>query len=428
MLKKIKINQLKIGMYVKDVDKGWLDIPFFKHKIETEPQIEKLKKYYVESLIIDTNKGKDIGEEAEDAEDDKLYEDKDAGIVVTDVSYKELETIIFKPIESEESKEEVALQAEFPVAQETYVSAIQVTHSLLDNVRSGKNIDEEQVKATVSSMINTVMRNHHALFSVSKIRKYDEYTFTHCVNVATLSIVFARALGYSKAKLMKLGEGALLHDVGKMRIPPSILNKPSKLTDEEFATMKKHVELGMDYLEHQIPPDEDIFSFVAEHHENVDGSGYPKGKNGNEISEFGMIAAIADVYDALTSERVYHTAMPPSKALAIIYNSAGNKFNRALTEQFIACLGIFPIGSFVKLNTGELAVVVSVNPMNLVRPKIKIFTDAQKNMLREPYEVDLSIKNSQNVYPYHIERVINPQKENLGITSEEIVLLGSVAA
>jgi HD-GYP domain-containing protein (c-di-GMP phosphodiesterase class II) len=212
----------------------------------------------------------------------------------------------------------------------------------------------------------------------------------------------------ARNELQLFGESVLLHDVGKMLVPPEILNKPGKLTPEEFEIMKLHVDRGVDVLQGTFPDRPELAVVAAEHHERYDGSGYPKGLRGSEISQWGQVSAVADVYDALTSERCYKSAMPTVKAVSLIYRLRGGDFNPHCVDKFIECVGIYPIGTLVRLNTREIGVVTSVRHEDLLRPCVKVLFRGNSR-LRRPTEVDLTEVSDSGEHIRRVEDILNPE-------------------
>ena len=233
------------------------------------------------------------------------------------------------------------------------------------------------------------MANANAMFWLSRIKHEDAYTAEHCLRVGILAIAFARFLGLPKSDMETLGLCGLLHDIGKMKIPGEILNKPGALTSEEMAVMKRHTSYGYDLLSahHQLEPI--IRDAALSHHERLDGRGYPNGVPEWKISRFARIIAIVDAYDAITSDRCYQDGRSPAKALRILYRERFGHFDAELTEAFIRMVGIYPPGSLVELNSGEVAIVLSTNPQQKLRPKVELILDSEKQPC-EPTIIDLT--------------------------------------
>jgi len=239
-----------------------------------------------------------------------------------------------------------------------------------------------------------VLRNRDALTSLGKLRCRDEYTYTHCVNVSVLAMAFGDYLGLPQGELMGLGQAGLLHDLGKARIAESILNKPGRLTDEEFEAIRKHPLEGYFLVkEHQLGVK--LIRGMLEHHEKYDGRGYPRGLSGEQIHPYARIIALADVFDALTSQRAYKKAMTTNQAMTLMFGMRGKDFFPSLVDSFIKSLGIYPVGSMVRLNTGEIGFVTISNPEQPLFPTVKICFDASFRS-RMTVEADLSVAGPSN--------------------------------
>lgn len=293
--------------------------------------------------------------------------------------------------ELEEPPVETPFAEEIRCAQKVKEEAADVVRDFMEDARTGKGMETGKAKEVVGNMIESVFRNQDALLSLARLKNYDNYTFGHCVNVSILSLALGRYLGLSKSELYLLGTGALLHDTGKMLVPDKILNKPAKLTLDEFEEIKKHVTYSMELLSESGNIDKRSVNIAYQHHEKFNGSGYPLSLAGEKIDFFGRMVAIVDVYDAITSQRVYE---PNNKmanvAMKMIFNVKGQHFDPDIVDPFVKCLGIYPVGSFVALNTGETALVKSVNRKDLLKPTVLVIYDIYKLKLKGPYEINLS--------------------------------------
>jgi putative nucleotidyltransferase with HDIG domain len=285
----------------------------------------------------------------------------------------------------------------------------------VNDVRKGTDIDYRKATPLVENFIESVFRNENAAVTLFKLRGFDEYTYTHSINVSLLAVLLGKHLGLDKPTLLKLGLAGMFHDVGKARIPEAILNKPGKLTEAEFQIMKGHPLEGYKIMMHQPDLDPEILRAVVEHHERVDGTGYPRALSGDAIGRFSRIVAVVDVYDALTSRRVYKDAMAPAKALGMMYQWRDKDFTPHAIESFIRCIGVFPVGSFVKLSGGEYGIVASVNPQRPTKPEVKVVLDA-KMRPQIPRTLDLwSLEGSAQAQD--ITQVLNPADHKLDLES-----------
>ena len=419
-LKKIKIEELTVGMFIVNMDRSWFKHPFLTAKklITSEKQIEKLREYGVQEVYIDPERGQDVvaSETAELSPDPPVQaivgvEEKvvrqtaaqtpvlPAQAIVGVEEEKVLRQELLAPapktgpdLPSDTPKARIILSKEIEIARAVQREAQIVIRDIMQDVRLGKNIESDRVKRVVNNMIDSIFANQAALASLTRIKDYDEYTFVHSINVCILCLTLGRHLNFSREELEQMGIGALLHDVGKMRIPPHILNKPGKLTEEEFNEVKKHPLYTLEVLEksHGIP---DSSKQVAlQHHERYNGRGYPRGLRGEEIGRFGQIAAIIDVYDAITANRVYKKAIPLHEGIRIIYQGIKEDFSQLLVEHFIQCVGIYPAGTLVLLDSEEIGIVCAVNPEKLLRPNVMLIHRDSKTRYPQPFIVDLMDK------------------------------------
>ncbi len=376
MIKKIKIEQLKPGVFVHDFNSGWLHHPFLHNQltIRTEREIEKIIKYGIREVYIDTMNGIDVDDAPTKQEVDREIEAK-------------LRLTAASP---SDGKYRVPLKKEIRRARALAAEATSIVHCLMDEAKLGKRIDMGEVERIVDRMTASVLNNKDALVSLLRIKDKDEYTYTHCVAVSALCISFSERLGYDPKQIKAVGIGGLLHDIGKVKIPNEILKKPGPLTEREFEIMKKHVYHGHCMLQDATRIEQGSVCVTTHHHERLDGTGYPAGLKGDEISSFGQLAAIVDIYDALTSERCYKHSMPPTEALKKIFEWSSAYLNRDLAEQFIAHLGIYPIGAVVRLESGVIGVVVDRGENGLLYPTVRAVFDTKANKRVDPFDINLS--------------------------------------
>jgi len=241
----------------------------------------------------------------------------------------------------------------------------------------------------IDSLAQAVTQNRHALMALTALKEYDNYTFTHMVNVSILTMAQARGLGIEGPLLREFGMAALMHDIGKVKTPAEILNKPDKLTDEEFAIMKRHVIDGAEILRStaDIPPLAPVVAF--EHHLRLDGTGYPHGVSRPSLNLATMLCGIADVYDAMRSQRKYQQSFPSERILTVLQRNDGSQFDQHLIRRFVQLLGIYPVGNLVRLNTDEVAVVLRVHAPDPYRPKVRILFSSDGSRMDLPLDVNL---------------------------------------
>ncbi len=263
-------------------------------------------------------------------------------------------------------------------------------HDVLASVRLGRTLDSEQIASAVCAMAESVLRNPDALLLLSQLRAKGEYNESHALDVSIYMITFGRFLQLDPAQIEFLGYLGLLQDVGKLRLPKHLLDRRGKLSAEELALAKRHVQYSVEILQSTPGMPAGLPRAAALHHERHDGSGYPAGLRGGEIGLLGSVAAIVDTYDALTVQRPHAEAVSPSAAISMLYKGRGTLFDARLVEQFIRCIGIFPVGSLVELNSGEIGVVIAQNPAKRLSPRVMVIRDAAGNPLIPQKLLDLS--------------------------------------
>ncbi|MBT8146898.1 MAG: HD-GYP domain-containing protein, partial [Gammaproteobacteria bacterium] len=258
---------------------------------------------------------------------------------------------------------------------------------VLRDIKTGEGINVTNVRRSVKSCVESIVENPNALLWLSKLRNRDQYTAEHCLNVGILAIAVGRHLGLEEKALEVLGLCGMLHDVGKMQINQDILNKPGRLTEEEFAVIKTHCEIGKGILEEDSDLPKEAIEAAWGHHERIDGGGYPRGAKASKLNLYTRIISIVDTYDAITTNRCYDNSRPATEAIKILFSCRDSQFDGWLVEEFIACLGIYPTGSLVELRTGEAAVVIDSNRTSRLFPKVSIVLDEHKRT-RQPLVVD----------------------------------------
>jgi HD-GYP domain-containing protein (c-di-GMP phosphodiesterase class II) len=265
-----------------------------------------------------------------------------------------------------------------------------LVRTVMQDARLGKAIELDQIAPVVESITGSILRNASALISLSRIKNKDDYTFLHSVSVCTLLVAFCRSRGMDHDTIYQAGIGGLLHDTGKALVPDGILNKPGRLTDEEFAVVKRHPRDGYDILRMTPGIGPIPLDITLHHHERRDGSGYPDQQDEHAISELAQMAAIVDVYDAITADRCYHQGMPAAEALRKIFEWSKFHFNPVLAQEFIRCVGIYPVGTLVRLESGRLGVVVEPHETSLLTPKVNAFFDTRRGTNIPMLTIDLS--------------------------------------
>jgi len=258
-----------------------------------------------------------------------------------------------------------------------------------DSAQSEGRPDATVARTMIDGLAQAVSQNRTALLALTTLKNYDNYTFTHMVNVSILTMGQARGLGIDGALLREFGLAALMHDIGKVRTPIEILNKPDKLTDDEFAIMKLHVVDDAEILR-KTPDVAPLVPIVAfEHHLRIDGSGYPGGVTRSSLNVGTMLCSVADVYDAMRSQRAYQQSFPTDRILAVLKRNDGKQFDQNLVRRFVQLIGIYPAGNLVRLNTGEVAVVMNVHALDPYRPHVRVLIARNGKRLDLAYELNL---------------------------------------
>jgi HD-GYP domain-containing protein (c-di-GMP phosphodiesterase class II) len=281
------------------------------------------------------------------------------------------------------------VEEEINAAADSFKRTSELLHSIADDIRAGDDLKLENIESVVDDMVESMVRNPDALMWVARMREQDLSIYSHGISVAVNLVAFGRHLGYPKEQLSQLGMVGLLLDVGKIKLPRELLEKQERLTADEFELIKEHVDLGMSILEETPNIHPDILEGIAQHHERMNGSGYPRNLMGDKISTFGRMGAIADTYAAVTKPRPYAEVISPHHALQMLSTWSGSQFQGDMVEQFIQSIGVFPVGSMVELSTGEVAVVVTHNKFKRLRPKVLVLTEADKTACVSPTTRDL---------------------------------------
>ena len=361
----VSVEDLRPGMYIVDMGLSWIDHPYLYAKeglIRSHAQIVEIIHQGFSEAYYDTEKS----------------------------NIQPAEPITLKSLGvSRAVSKEVPLGEELEQVENTYSDCVRHAKEFMLEARNG-TVDLEPSRPLVQGIIDSVNRNMDALTSLAKIKHYDEYTFAHCVNVSIFSVAFGKYLGLDQERLFLLGMAGLFHDLGKMQVPVEILNAPRRLTDEEFAVMKTHALLGQKSLASVKGIAPEILMGVGQHHEKHDGSGYPNCLVGSGISLFGRILSVADCYDALSSKRVYKDAMPPTKALSIMFEMRKGAWEPGLLERFIKMLGIYPVGTPVELTSGFKGVVAKSNPVMPMQPVAAVVRAPDGRGIVPPRTVDLA--------------------------------------
>jgi len=397
-------SDLKMGMYVAELDRPWVESPFLFQGfvIENDKDISKIRSL-CEHVYVDTERSL-----PETVLNLRPAEKSGAG----------------KKPGKKHQKADLFSEAEFRKSLEgaycVYKDARGWIDTMLEDARLGESIDTAKARDLVISLADQVITNPDALVWLTHLRNRDEYTATHCINVCILALSFGRDLSLDDAQLHRLGMGALLHDIGKMQVPDEVLNKPGRLTKEEFEVIMGHPSHGHAMLVDDHELDEGSLHIVLHHHERLDGNGYPNGMAGDDIPLLTRISSIVDVYDAITSDRCYHEGIAPALALENLFKWSAGNFDVSLLEKFIKCLGIYPIGSVVRLNTKAVGVVVATDADHRIKPIVLLVADGNDKLYFPRRLINLSSAVwEESDQPITIVEVLEPG--SLGIGLKEIL-------
>ncbi len=376
MRKKISVDDVRVGMYLQDVGASWIKNPFWRKSfLITDPKdIALLKASDIPEIWIDTSRGADVAPPT-----------ADTGFADTELSPLPLGSA---PDVSRTAP--VSMQAELAKAAEICDGARVAVTTMFQEARMGNTVDAAGAGQLVQDISDSVARNASALISLARLKTADDYTYMHSVAVCAMMIALARQLGLDEAQVRAAGEAGLLHDMGKALLPMAVLNKPGKLTEEEFAIVRTHPQLGHDLLRKAADVGEIALDVCLHHHEKMNGSGYPTGLAGDRISLFAKMGAICDVYDAITSNRPYKEGWDPAESMRKMGQWADGHFDPIVFQAFAKSLGIYPVGSLVRLTSGLLGVVMQQTPSALTTPVVKVFFATRTHERIDPLVLDLS--------------------------------------
>jgi len=375
MLRKINAGQLALGMHVHELCGSWMSHPFWRTKfVLNDPEdIRKIIASGIKEVWINTDEGLDVEARPE-------HEEAVAGAP----------KVLSQAGNHGEVPRQVTLSAEVKMAAKTCNKATEAVRSMFQEIRMGKAVSPAAANEFVREISASVHRNPGALISLARLKNADNYTYMHSVAVCALMIGLARQMSFSEAEVRDAGLAGLFHDIGKAKLPMKVLNKPGKLTDEEFAIIQRHSTAGYEILEEGKDANETLLNVCLHHHEKADGSGYPHHQKGDEISLYTRMCAVCDVYDAITSNRPYKPGWDPSESIHKMNQWSSGHFDKEVFHAFVKCIGIYPTGSLIRLTSGRLGVVLDQTEKSLLTPTVKVFYSTRSQTYIKPEIVDLS--------------------------------------
>ncbi len=395
MIKKIPVKQLQLGMFIHEMHGSWLSHPFWKSSflLEDPADLVKINGSGIAEISIDLSKSRQAPAQT-------AREPEAPASVAT--------------LPPEAKTAALSFHNELNRARKLCDRSRQAVMTMFAEARMGNTVSMADARAMVDEVTESVNRHPLALITLARLKTSDNYTYMHSVAVCAMMVALARALKMTEEQVRDAGCAGLLHDVGKMAVPDKILNKPGKLTDEEFIVIKSHPEKGQDILLRAGDISAMVIDVCLHHHEKCDGSGYPHGLKSEEISIFARMGAICDVYDAITSNRPYKKGWGPAESLQRMAQWKGH-FDPALLQAFVKVVGIYPIGSLVRLKSQRLAVVVEQNEKSMLKPKVKVFFSIRSKMPLPQTVVDLALPGLEDVIEAreHFENWNFPYMEDL---------------
>ena len=398
--RQVQVHELRIGMFVSRLDRPWTETPFPLQGflILNTAQIERIAEY-CESVWIDVEKSgpaepvsalQTLSPDANPVLAMKMREGSWLGAV--------------------EYPRQATVEEELPLATAAFQNVSERATEILDTLRSGGNVSREQISAAVEPVVASLVRNPDAFFWLETLRKRDDYAYAHAINCCALAAAFGRYLGFPEMVLHDLATGGMLLDIGMTRVPADLLQRAGPLGAEEMRRVREHVEEGLKLYDDSGFGNEDVRTMLRTHHERYDASGYPAGVPIRQIPLLGRIAGIVDSFDAMTSTRPFRPALSRAAALQVLYRERGRLYQPELVEQFVQCLGVYPVGTLVELSTGEVGIVMGQNPTRRLRPKLMLLTNPDKRLRDNFLSLDLLTMRYGEVEDsdVHIVRSLDP--------------------
>ncbi len=410
-LKRIEISQLIPGMYIVEMDVPWYQTPFLSHKrlIKDQQTIQIMKQHGIRVVTIDTTKGCDLPSPT--SSPSSLQRDSPSA----------------PPAPSEPPNQPVAQQTGTPPAPKRdeqltavmYAQAQEAVGRIFDDLERGIPPSPETIKAVVSNVLTQVLSDRAAMttqVAIQQIKQFDRSLASHALDTCILALIVAIESSFDTTLQEHIGTGALLHDAGYVRLPRNLVRKRDECTGQDKVLLQQHGKLGVALLSNHPGIDEHILRIIGEHHERANGSGFPAGLRNEAISRSAQIIGIVDYYDGMVSHRGAKPSMIPHDAVRQLFLAGeSGLFEKSLVEIMIRSIGVYPVGSLVRLNTGEQAVVIGANPQQRLKPLIKVTTDPQGRAYPTPVQIDLANPSSHEHTVRSVLRVLDPAQERINI-------------
>jgi len=393
----IPVDLLRKGLYISRLDRDWIDSPFLFQgfEVESDEELQQLKDLC-----------KRVHVEVTDDEADELQERMKLKPAAQKAppgpsSLDEIAQNINARLHLVPAKDPVPLKTELLSAKGAYGQARETVAKIFDRLKRGGGLDVQLMEGAVDSMVDSIFRNREAMGWLARMKVKDDYLYSHSLAASVWALAFGRHLGLDKTTLRSIGMGAMLLDIGKTKLPTKLLQKPRTPDASEWQQLLRHVEMGMEILEEDPRADACMKTMVRTHHERTDGSGYPNKLSGDSIPLAGRIAAIVDCYDAMTSERCYAKGKSTYDAVRELKKLGKTWFQPELIELFIQAVGVFPTGTLVELNSGEVGIVIAQNRFRRLRPEVMLILDAEKQVREQFPAIDLQLftKDNENGNP-----------------------------
>ena len=378
MKQRLSVAELQPGMFVSELDRPWVDTPYLLQGllIESKDDIDELSKF-CSYVYVDPLKSSDTA---------RAVIARAAAPLPLTIDTRGKRTPFHGKTHYRDS---LPVEEELPAARDGYEQAADVVSEMARTMSTELRVDYAAAKESVGGLRESIIRNPDALLLITKMRKTRSIEYQRAIDISVYLLAFGRELELPEEDLSTLGIGGLLLDIGKLHLPEELLEKETTYTPAEFRLMKRHVYYGESIVRKNQSVPEGVIRMIAEHHERENGSGYPNGLVGDQISAFGRMAAIVDCYMEMVTPRNRSIHVSPQDALEMLHNWGGQQFHPALVETFIQCVGVFPVGSLVELNTGEVGIVLAHRRGQRLRPRLLLMTDPKKLRFPTPRTLDL---------------------------------------